>query len=31
MQRSRIPLTNFQYGEISSSLSSRTDSQIYIR
>lgn len=29
MQRSRIPLTNFQYGEISSSLSSRTDSQIY--
>ena len=29
MQRSRIPLTNFQYGEISTALSSRTDSQIY--
>jgi len=29
MQRARIPLTNFQYGEISPSLSSRTDSAIY--
>lgn len=29
MQRSRIPLTNFQYGEISPSLTSRTDSAIY--
>jgi hypothetical protein len=29
MQKARIPLTNFQYGEISPSLSSRTDSAIY--
>lgn len=29
MQRARIPLTNFQYGEISPSLTSRTDSAIY--
>ena len=29
MQRARIPLTNFQYGEISPSLSARTDSAIY--
>jgi hypothetical protein len=29
MQRARVPLTNFQYGEISPSLSSRTDSAIY--
>ena len=29
MQKARVPLTNFQYGEISPSLSSRTDSAIY--
>jgi len=29
MQKARIPLTNFQYGEISPSLTSRTDSAIY--
>ena len=29
MQKARIPLTNFQYGEISPSLVSRTDSAIY--
>ena len=29
MQKARIPLTNFQYGEISPSLVSRTDSPIY--
>lgn len=29
MQKARVPLTNFQYGEISPSLSSRTDSSIY--
>lgn len=29
MQKARIPITNFQYGEISPSLVSRTDSAIY--
>ena len=29
MQKARIPITNFQYGEISPSLVSRTDSPIY--
>ena len=29
MQKARVPLTNFQYGEISPSLASRTDSAIY--
>ena len=29
MQKARIPITNFQYGEISPSLISRTDSAIY--
>ena len=29
MQKVRIPVTNFQFGEISPSLISRTDTQIY--
>ena len=29
MQKARIPITNFQYGEISPSLVARTDSPIY--
>lgn len=29
MQKARVPITNFQYGEISPSLVSRTDSPIY--
>ena len=29
MQKARVPITNFQYGEISPSLISRTDSAIY--
>tara|TARA_R100001460_G_scaffold458_2_gene2142 strand:- start:8309 stop:10588 length:2280 start_codon:yes stop_codon:yes gene_type:complete len=29
MRKARVPITNFQYGEISPSLSSRTDSAIY--
>tara|TARA_R110000796_G_scaffold26011_3_gene72670 strand:+ start:6466 stop:8733 length:2268 start_codon:yes stop_codon:yes gene_type:complete len=29
MQRIRVPITNFQFGEISPSLTSRTDSPIY--
>lgn len=29
MQKARVPLTNFQYGEISPSLVARTDSAIY--
>ena len=29
MQKARVPITNFQYGEISPSLVSRTDSAIY--
>ena len=29
MQKVRVPITNFQFGEVSPSLSSRTDSDIY--
>ena len=29
MQKVRVPITNFQFGEISPSLSSRTDSDVY--
>ena len=29
MRKVKVPLTNFQYGEISPSLISRTDSEIY--
>ena len=29
MQKVRVPLTNFQFGEVSPSLYSRTDSAVY--
>ena len=29
MQKVRVPVTNFQFGEISPSLISRTDTQVY--
>ena len=29
MQKVRVPITNFQFGEVSPSLYSRTDSDIY--
>ena len=29
MRKAKIPLTNFQYGELSPSLISRTDTRVY--